>query len=119
MHATGKPETDLERRWQSLLARLERLRPQLRTQGHLVLKQRGRRKVWCLRYWEAGPEGRAVRRSLYVGSDPELVRRTRAFVDRCHEHAQLDEETLALARWAVKAGRRLRRVMTTGRRPHA
>lgn len=65
-------------RWVRLRHRLGQYRSQLCRRGSLASRQlRNGRRVWDVRFMDRSTGGRPVHRAIYVGSDPELVRRTR------------------------------------------
>jgi hypothetical protein len=102
----------LEQRWQRLLAKLQAIALLLATQGTLVPKTGRARLNWCVRYLDRPHlRGKPVRRMIYVGSDPELVRRTAKYLEHCRAHVLETKESLRLARFAMTMGSRVRRQM--------
>jgi hypothetical protein len=101
----------LEQRWQQLLARLQAIAPLLATQGTLVPKTGRPRLNWCVRYLDGPHGGKRVRRMIYVGSDPELVRRTGVYMEQCRARWLEAKEALKLARFALTLGSQVQRQM--------
>jgi hypothetical protein len=104
----------VEARWERLRARLDALSEVLSRQGTLARKTARGKFVWRVRYYAAAPGGRRMQRSLHVGSDHELVARTRALLEAFRERRQLVRETGELVRLAAAFSAAVRR--TTGRR---
>ncbi len=97
--------TDLQARWDSILRKLEANADALARQGTLVAKSARGRRVWAVRY--VGEEGgKRVHRSIYVAGDelPELIQRTRRWLEDCRTSARWADEVEAYARLAARTG---------------
>ena len=70
-------EPGLGARWAKLETRLAAVSHLLRRQGSITSKRAGKRKIARLRFFEPSAAGRRVQRSVYIGCDPELIRRAR------------------------------------------
>jgi hypothetical protein len=108
----------LEARWQALRARVEASAPLLETQGVLTPRKDGGRTYWYLRFVEIDA-GKSTRRSLYVGTHPELIRRVGKLLEECRERHRWMKETSMLARLALGLGTTLFRALPCGRRPRS
>jgi hypothetical protein len=100
----------LERRWGDLNQTIEAKRQLLVQQGSVVRKLSKDRWYACLRYREPDETGRLVQRSIYLGTDPELVRRVEARLQGLRASRQELTELLGLVRLAralVATARRL------------
>jgi hypothetical protein len=100
----------LEQRWKRLLARLQAVAPLLARQGTLAPKT-GARTTWCVRYLDDPHGGKRVRRMIYIGNDPELVRRTGEYLEQCRAQWLDAKEALNLARFALTLGSQVQRRM--------
>ena len=82
-HETPAPlqdqaDGDQVARWKRLRERLGQHRSQLCRRGSLASRRlRNGRRVWDVRFVDRSTGSRPVHRAIYVGSEPELVRRTR------------------------------------------
>ncbi len=98
-------EGDPERRWSAVEAKLAAHAGRLAEQGGLVaMRSASGRRVWVVRFADESA-GRRVHRSIYVGGDerPELLRRTRAWLDHCRVKGRVAAEVAGLAALAVAA----------------
>jgi hypothetical protein len=68
---------DLERRWQAIRERFLAHADWLVRRGTLVAKHVRGRRVWVVRFATPREQG-FVHRSIYIGAEPDLVRRDRA-----------------------------------------
>jgi hypothetical protein len=100
---------DLEQRWQRLLTKLQAFAPLLAKQGTLVPKTGRSRLNWCVRYFDHPDGGQRVRRTIYVGSNPELARRTGVYLEHCRAQLREAKEALGLATVALTLGSQVRR----------
>jgi hypothetical protein len=114
----GISDPALEARWRALRARVEAVAPLLETQGVLTPRRDGGRIYWYLRFVEID-DGKTTRRSLYVGTHPELIHRVGKLLEECRERHRWAEETFSLARMAQGLGTAVFRAMPCGRRPRA
>lgn len=90
----------LEQRWEKIKQTIETKRDLLQSQGCLVHKVHRAQKVWCLRFFE-WQDGREVQRSLYIGSDTELIHRTRDLLEQIREDRVFARQTAWLIRLAA------------------
>jgi hypothetical protein len=95
-------EPQQEARWQRIERRIIQNARHLRKQGCLA-RQGTRGSRWCLRFLERLPTGGIVHRSIYLGSNPELVRRARLLLARCREHGNGRREVAALSKMVAEA----------------
>lgn len=98
-------EGDPERRWSAVEAKLAAHAGRLAEQGGLVaMRSASGRRVWVVRFADESA-GRRVHRSIYVGGDerPELLRRTRAWLDHCRVKGRVAAEVAGHARLAGMA----------------
>lgn len=107
----------LERRWQTLRARIEAEAEALRRQGSIAAKLTNGRRVWVLRFHSTEASCRRYR-SIYLGGDdqPELLHRARELLaclraegNRAREvaaYARLARDALGAARDLIRAGRK-------------
>jgi hypothetical protein len=116
--SAGVNDRSLEARWQTLRTRVETFASLLETQGVLTPRRDGGRIYWYLRFVEID-KGRSIRRSLYVGTHPELIRRVGKLLEECRERHRWMKETSMLARLALGLGTSLFRALPCGRRPRA
>src|SRR5262245_2122716 len=92
---------DIERRWRQLRARIDEKAGLLAQQGSLASRLAGRRRVWSLRFVDRTSADRPVQRSIYVGSDPELVHRTQDLLDDLRRSCRWTREATAFANIAA------------------
>jgi hypothetical protein len=116
--SAGVTDRSLEARWQTLRTRVESFAQLLETQGVLTPRSDGGRIYWYLRFVEID-KGRSTRRSLYVGTHPELVRRVGKLLEQCRQRHRWTKETFELARLARSLGTTLFRALPCGRRPRS
>ena len=110
--------SDLEARWDSILRKLDSNADVLARQGTLVAKSARGRRVWAVRY--VGEEGgKRVHRSIYVAGDhlPELIERTRRWLEDRRTSERWADEVEGYARLAARAGGIARLLASSRGRP--
>jgi hypothetical protein len=104
------PASDRERRWAALQEKLGRVAEALIGQGTLVRKTMpSGRETWAIRYVDA-LGGKPVHRSVYVGTDPQLVSRARHLLGRYRRRQRWPEEIATYVRLAASVGAVARRL---------
>jgi hypothetical protein len=88
-----------EERWQRLAALMEEHALSLKKQGSLTVRQVGARRVLLLRF-KTGEGDQRVQRAIYVGDQPELVRRVRIRLALLRDRADWNLDSPGL-RWFV------------------
>jgi hypothetical protein len=109
------PEFAQERRWHAVELKLAANAERLADQGGLVaMKSASGRRVWVVRFVDV-VDGRKVHRSVYVGGDdrPELLARTRRWLDHCRVRGRVADDVAGCARLAVAACGAARRLHTS------
>ena len=108
--AASVPDGELDRRWEIIRGKLFAHADLLAHQGTLAstISASGRR-VWAVRVVER-VGGRSVQRNLYACGDdqPELLARTREWLDRCRARADEVERLARLAAVVSGVARRMR-----------
>jgi hypothetical protein len=96
---------NLESRWQAVRAEMERNAYHLMRRGSIVAKWASGGRRWVLRFSALDSQGRAVHRSLYLGSDDaaEVLHRARELLRHYREQANHLEEIRLFARFSAKA----------------
>jgi hypothetical protein len=104
----------LEDRWQWVRRRLEDAAPYLLTQGVIIAKTSGRRRLFVLRFRVPGP-GRSRLKSVYLceADEAEVLARARALLDQIRGPARWSREVAGYARLARAARALVKRL--TGR----
>jgi hypothetical protein len=118
--STTDPPDRLALRWQRIRDKLKANEHILARHGTVAAKVSGGRTAWCVRFCVAQESGKVIRRSIYIGRDPELVGRVRLLLETFREPTALAKETAALVKLAIGInavlGRRLIRGRRAGRR---
>ncbi len=99
------PEHAQDRRWDAIERKLAANAERLADQGGLVaMKSASGRRVWVVRFLDV-VDGKKVHRSLYVGGDdrPELLTRTRRWLDHCRVKGRVADDVAGYARLAATA----------------
>jgi hypothetical protein len=99
-----------ERRWLRILGRMQADKQLLQRYGGLFLKGGRKTPAWVVCYNDYS-EGRLRQRAIYVGIDPELVRRTRQWL----------EDLRQLDRWKRDMDatlRQIKRIVSRHKRPY-
>jgi hypothetical protein len=105
----GTPDPALERRWETIHAKLRAHYDRLAERGSLVASTSASgRRVWAVRFADARG-GRFVHRNIYICGDDqaELLRRTRAWLVGCR---RVSAEVERLARLGGAIGMIARRL---------
>ncbi|HEY2157620.1 MAG TPA: hypothetical protein VGH33_18470 [Isosphaeraceae bacterium] len=106
----SSPDRALERRWETIRGKLVAHADLLAHQGTLAstISASGRR-VWAIRVVDRAG-GRRVQRNLYVGGvdQPELLARTREWLDRCRARTDEVDRLARLAATVSGVARRVR-----------
>jgi hypothetical protein len=105
----------LNRRWRKLEAKIRRHREHLTGQGALASWSVCGRRVWAVRYYVRTAD-RKVQKSIYVGSDTELIQRTQELLYELRHPAVVLAEVQALMRLSRLLMRVIRRRAGTRRR---
>ena len=84
-------------RWQTVKAKIEACSHLLCGQGAICSRLASGRRVWSVRFDDPGEGGR-VQRSIYIGSDPELVERARRLLARYRQRDGWCKEVSIFAR---------------------
>jgi hypothetical protein len=117
---TTDPPDRLALRWQRIQDKMKANEHILARHGTLATKVSRGRTAWCVRFCVAQEGGKVVRRSIYIGADPELVGRVRLLLETFREETVLAKETAGLVKLAIGInavlGRRLIRERRAGRR---
>jgi hypothetical protein len=106
------PDHALERRWDAIERKLATNAERLAAQGGLVaMKSASGRRAWAVRFVDV-VDGRKVHRSVYVGGDdrPELLARTRRWLDHCRVKGRVADDVAGYARLAAAACGAVRRL---------
>lgn len=102
-----------ERRWDAIERKLAAHAERLADRGGLVaMKSASGRGVWVVRFADI-VDGRRVHRSVYVGGDdqPELLARTRRWLDHCRVKGRVADDVAGYARLAATACGAVRRLL--------
>ncbi len=99
----------VERRWHRLLEILEGNRHLLAKQGSLVQKAVNGHRYTFLRFCAPNESGKFVQRSVYVGSDPELILRVGSWLEELRSLAEAAGELRRQLRLARAMGYLARR----------
>lgn len=97
----------VEQRWARIQSKLAAHSLDLITQGAVVTKQAGKRRVAVVRFVVQEEGGRRTQKSIYVGDDAELISRTRALLASYHERASWPRQVAEMARLSASLGWRL------------
>jgi hypothetical protein len=100
------------RRWHALERKLAANAERLADRGGLVaMTSASGRRVWVVRFVEL-VDGAKVHRSLYIGGDdqPELLARTRRWLDQCRVSGHVAADVADYARLAAAACGVIRRL---------
>ena len=104
------PTSDRELRWAALEQKLDGVAETLIGQGTLVRKTTpSGRTTWVIRYVDTSG-GKRVHRSIYVGADPQLLRRARHLLGRYRERQRWPEEIATYVRLAASVAAVARRL---------
>jgi len=95
-------------RWERIRTAMERNRALLEDQGTIAVKTVDGSTVHVLRFCER-QQGRRIQRSIYLGADPELVRRAQALLEAFREPKRWEAEVTAAASSLGSIVSRLRR----------
>ena len=90
------PDCKLEVRWERIRTTMERHRALLEHHGTLEVKRVGTSKVHVMRFLE-GHLGQRVKRTIYVGVNPQLIKRARALLTEFREPRRWQAEAAAAA----------------------
>jgi hypothetical protein len=99
-------------RWQAIELKLAANADMLAEQGSLVaMKAASGTRVWVVRFVEV-VDGAKIHRSLYIGGDdqPELLARTRLWLDHCRVSGRVAAAVAGHARLAAAACGAIRRL---------
>ena len=102
----------LQKRWHAIERKLAANAGSLADRGGLVaMRSASGRRVWAVRFVEV-VDGRKVHRSLYVGGDdrPELLARTRRWLDHCRVRGRVADDVAGYARLAAEVCNAVRRL---------
>ncbi len=114
---TPNAQAERESQWIELRTRLDSIASLLRTQGVLDRKHQKGRWVWRVRYTD---KVNARRRTIYIGTDPELARRVQELLNHYREQQRWAEQTEVLVKLALYGGVRFGRgCLTPSRRRRA
>jgi hypothetical protein len=106
-----------EKTWQALRVKLEGNAASLIRQGVLIAKQTAAgRLVWAVRFVVTLEEGRKVHRSIYVGTDRILLKKTRDLLQHYRSLADLPKQLTAWSRMLGAACSTVKRMLR--RSPH-
>jgi hypothetical protein len=89
-------------KWDTLHRKLAARAGTLREQGSLTSRRLpSGRRVYLLRFVEQDADDRRVQRAVYVGDDPEVLRRVRGYLDelRAADRELVELEELARVNW--------------------
>jgi hypothetical protein len=104
------PASDRERRWAALQEKLDRVAEALIGQGTLVRKATpSGRQTWVIRFVDTSG-GKRIHRSVYVGTDLQLVGRARRLLGRYRARQRWPEEVATYIRLAGSVGAVVRRL---------
>ena len=108
------PDSDhsQRQRWHAIERKLAANAERLADQGGLIaMKSASGRRVWVVRFVEV-VDGAKIHRSLYIGGDdqPELLARTRRWLDQCRVGGRVAAAVAGHARLAAAACGALRRL---------
>src|SRR4051794_28725724 len=106
------PEHAQDRRWVAIESKLAANAERLADQGGLVAMKPGSgRRVWVVRVTD-DVDGKKVHRSVYIGGDdqPELLARTRRWLDHCRVRGRVADDVDGYARLAAAACNAARRL---------
>ena len=106
----------LEARWQKIRQVMETHRELLAEQGSLARGTARGKTIWMLRFVERSADGGAVQRGIYLGGDPEILRRTRALLRECRAARERAREAVQLARGVALARSAVRWMERHGQR---
>jgi len=83
--------------WQRIFQQLQENAELLRTRGTLVVQHRKKSAFWYVRFC-VYPDGQRTQCSIYIGSDTQLVERTRALLEFYRRQSQWPQEATAASR---------------------
>jgi hypothetical protein len=89
---------DVETRWAKVKAQILADADLLGTQGTFCRKSDGEGTSFRLRYVDRRGDGKAVHRAIGLTSNPELLRRTKELLERCHQRGARVAEVESLRR---------------------
>jgi hypothetical protein len=107
MPLTAPPNSaapDIEQRWSLLQAKIAPHARLLAQQGSLASRLASGRRVWSLRFVAEMADGRIVQRSIYIGTDPELVNRAQQLLCQYRREPKEAKEMEALEGLAIAVG---------------
>ena len=109
---------DPEARWDAIRRKLEANADVLATRGTLVAKEARGRRIWAVRFGVT-EGGRRVHKAIYIAGEdrPELIERTRRWLEDRRTSARWADEVQGYARLAARAGGIARRLATGRGRP--
>ena len=97
--------TKMEDRCSAIRGQLEAAADILTKQGVIASRRASGRRVWSVRYRQEGQGGRRVHKSIYLGSNAELVGRAQGLLDQfrrreawCREIESMAKLTATLCR---------------------
>ena len=99
----------VESRWQRIKEKLEAHEGILAKRGILSSKVVNGRTIWRVRFRAPREGGGMIRRTIYIGTNPELVERVRRLLRTFREGTVLAKETAGLVKMAMAVCARLRR----------
>ena len=106
------PDHAQQLRWHAIERKLAANAERLADRGGLVaMTSASGRRVWVVRFVEV-VDGAKIHRSLYIGGDdqPELVARTRLWLDQCRVSGRVAADVAGHARLAAAACGVIRRL---------
>lgn len=112
-------DTELERRWLTIKAKMESHAQDLLTSGTIVSKLARGRRVWVLRFVTRRGGVRTLK-TIYIGDPPPaLLRRVRRFVEEHRAFGQLPGQIDRCARLVARASAVANRLAVETRRGRA
>ena len=105
----------LHRRWGKLEAKIRKQAGFLTDQGALASYRVNDGRVWAVRFYEV-VGGRKIQRSIYVGDDEHLLRRTRELLEELRRPSRRLAEVRAMSQLGRVLMRAVRQATGTRRR---
>jgi hypothetical protein len=87
---------DLETRWAAIQEKMAANARWLVRRGSLTTKRAYGKRFWVLRF-DRPEQGRACHRTIYIGREPELLRRTCCLLQQYRSRALWEKEVAAYA----------------------
>ena len=121
MPRTKMPRTKMikstKHRWPEIERKMQAVAEILGKQGGLTVRLSGGRRIWSVRFRKNRRNSRRIHAAIYVGSDPDLVRRARKLLDEfrgreasCREAEQIAKFAAAFCRVVAKNKKHLKEV---------